>query len=274
MDEISNKDVQKALLKVFVDVDKICLELGINYWAAYGTLIGAIRHKGFIPWDDDLDLCMTRCDYDKFISYMENEYEGMLKIDTYKNNESYPYYITRVVDYNNFEFVFKDYDYKSGPFIDIYPLDGMGEEKDKKFWEQRKKQIDKIRKHLAYSCSKSLFWGDSLLSKFCKFPLIVICKLKGREYFLNKIDTLSKTFSWDESFYVGLPVWANKLYFHKKEDFSTTIRLPFEDVFINIPKNYDSILREIYGNYMEIPPKNEQLPQHGYTVYRIKEFDK
>ena len=266
MKTVTQKEIQKSILDVFVEVDAICKEQGINYWAAYGTLIGAVRHKGFIPWDDDLDICMARHDYENFIFFMRNNYKGNLYIDTFEDNKSYPYYITRIVG-NSLKFVFDDYNYVSGPFIDIYPIDGMGNYNDRKYWERKRWYIDLIRKGLAYSKSKKLLLGNSFLRQLIKLPIIIMSKLLGTSFFWFQIDKLSKKFTWEESNYVGLPVWANKFYFHQKRYFDKTVRVPFENCYINIPYDYDSILREIYGDYWELPSKDKRVPQHGYKVY-------
>lgn len=266
MEKAKLHEIQKAELNIFKEIDCICKELKINYWGAYGTLIGAIRHSGFIPWDDDLDLAMKRADYNLLLSYFQNNYKGPLNLHTIHTNKDYPYYIARICD-DKYCFIFDDYKYHSGAFVDIYPIDGLGNTKD--YWISKKNKILSLRKGMTYASSKHFFWGKSILTKIIKTPYILICKIRGKEYYYEKIDHLSQTYTWEESTYVGLPVWANNLYFHDKTDFDEFIYVPFEDTTIQIPKQYDKILTEIYGDYMKLPPKEDQKPQHGYIAYKL-----
>ena len=266
LEEMCIHDVQKAELYILKEIDEICSRNNICYWGMYGTLIGSIRHKGFIPWDDDLDIAIKREDYEKFIEYFSCEYKGNLEIHLPDNKQEYPFYIARVCDKNHI-LKFKDYDYISGVFIDIYPFDGLGSEKDKRFWHEKQRYIKIIKKCLEATMYNGII-GNTFLKKIINLPLELYSRYKGKSYFVNLIDELSKTYTWENSVYVGLPVWANNLYFHDKHDFDDFIYVDFEDIKIQIPLNYDKILKEIYGNYMCLPPKEKQLPQHGYKAYK------
>lgn len=267
MEKMTIDEIQKVELTILKEVVQICEELEITYWGIYGTLIGAIRHKGFIPWDDDLDIAMKREDYEKFIAYFKKKYRGKLQLHCIDAKEDYPYYIARVSK-EGYKLIFDQYDYTSGVFIDIYPLDGMGNSKE--FWLKSRGYIKYIHKGLECAGCKSIFLGSNWIKKIVKIPFVIYCKWKGKEYFYQKIDSLSQKYKWEESKYIGVPVWASDIWFNEKEDYAQSILVPFEDMMINVPKNYDAVLSRIYGDYMQLPPLEKRVPQHGYTAYKME----
>ena len=124
MQELTLEEIHAAELYTLKEVDKLCRELKIKYWVAFGTLIGAVREHGFIPWDDDLDIVMKRDDYEIFLNYFFTHKHDTLELNHPLNNKDYTYYIARVSEKNN-RLVFEDTKYTSGVFIDIYPMDGL-----------------------------------------------------------------------------------------------------------------------------------------------------
>ena len=129
MEKLSLQENQKIAVGILDAVSKVCDEQGYRYYLVFGTLIGAVRHKGFIPWDDDLDIMMPRPDHDRFVEYFVNHREEFpnLKIFTPDLNKEYPYMITRVSD-DRYRIVMEnEKPYGMGAFIDIYPYDGMGD---------------------------------------------------------------------------------------------------------------------------------------------------
>lgn len=95
MRELTLREIQMTSLNVLIEVDQICKDLGLRYFLMYGTLIGAIRHKGFIPWDDDLDIGMPRKDFDQLVLFFDSEYSGALRMCTRANSEEYLYGIPK-----------------------------------------------------------------------------------------------------------------------------------------------------------------------------------
>lgn len=271
--KLTLKQSQKDTLEILSKLDKICKKLDITYWIMYGTLIGAVRHNGFIPWDDDFDVAMPRKDYNKLLKYFykkKNFVDG-LYLDNYLFDKTCFFCITRICDKKHI-LEFKEANHKSGLFIDIYPFDGMGNEEDKKYWEHEwKRQTHWAVKMFVMAGHQSLLYGDGIIHKLGNLPFSIIAKLNGRKPYYKKLIKNSRKYSWDESEFVGEVVWPGWLRFLKKEWFSDVIYLKFENITVPAPIGYDKILRTIYGDYMELPPIDKRKPQHDYIAYKILE---
>ena len=120
------EDIQRVSLDVLKKIAEVCEREGFRYTLAYGTLIGAIRHKGFIPWDDDIDIQMPRPDYEKFITYMVEHPVENLKVFNHKFVKNYPLGISRIADMRyKIEEKIIDEHCDMGIFVDVYPIDGL-----------------------------------------------------------------------------------------------------------------------------------------------------
>ena len=128
MKELSIEEIHEGTLGILKKIIEICDEINVNYFLAYGSLIGAVRHGGFIPWDDDLDIVMLRPDYEIFNQYcLKHERELYpFKLINRKNEKKYPYNIARFNDLRYRDIYENVQEYDSGMFIDVYPLDGAG----------------------------------------------------------------------------------------------------------------------------------------------------
>ncbi|MFR4128769.1 MAG: phosphorylcholine transferase LicD [Roseburia inulinivorans] len=266
--EMSIDEIHEATLEILKVIDSIAKKLKIKYFMAYGSLIGVVRHKGFIPWDDDLDLMMLREDYEKFLVYFaEHEQELMpYKIFTNRNNKDYPNMIARVCNVNYPIQVENEIPCGMGIFVDIYPIDPMG--KSEKKW----KRIMRYRQQLIAACyyaSRVRFEKPKKKYRSIdRYLLYLYAKNKGIEYFKNKLEKYKDKFDWENSDYAGCIVWEPELF--DKNYFNDTVRLPFCDMQVLVPREYDSMLRKSYGDYMKLPPEKDRKPQHKYKAYRTK----
>lgn len=140
MEELTLRQMQEGALNILKKLDGICREQGLRYFLFYGTLIGAIRHKGFIPWDDDLDVAMPRPDFDRLVEYCRRHREELLpmRLMTVDDNPRYVYPIARFSD-TRYRVKYQGIrDYGLGLFVDIYPLDGCGDtEEEARAWVQQ-----------------------------------------------------------------------------------------------------------------------------------------
>lgn len=264
MTELTEKELKDESFKVLQKFKEICEKNGFKYCLMYGTLIGAIRHGGFIPWDDDIDVMMPRPDYEKFVAYCAAHKEELkpLELMHYKTNEKYIYPIARLsnsdffVDYKNTK------DYGLGCFVDIYPFDGVNYDD--------KKHIRKLRTLMKMVGVKSHV-RPAMNGKPLKYPFKLVAfylfKLFDTKKLIEKLDLLSQKYDYETSDYVECVCWEAKFRFDKSL-FDNMVMRKFEDDVFCVPERYDELLKAYYGDYMALPPENERYGHHFYKAYR------
>ncbi len=264
--ELQLDEIHEITLDLLKKIDSLTAELGIHYYMAYGSLIGTVRHKGFIPWDDDLDIMMQREDYEKFLAYCIQNEEKLYpyRIFSTRNNPDYPHMIARFCNVEYPVEVNNEIPCGLGVFVDIYPLDGMGNSKEE--WQKMMKLRQQLIAGSYYATRKQFEIPKKKYRIVDKYLLYLFAKWKGKDYFLNKLEQYKNRFSWDDSRYVGCIIWEPEMF--EKEYFKETTRLPFCDMEVMVPKEYDRLLRTSYGDYMQLPPEEERHPQHNYRAYR------
>lgn len=269
MKALTPREVQLGELEVMKALDAICEKLGLKYFLTYGTLLGAIRHQGFIPWDDDVDVMMPRPDYEKLLAYlMEHEEEiKPLKLMHYKTNKKYIYPIARLCDTRYWIDYQGAADYGLGLFVDIYPLDGCGDtpEEAAKIMERSQKSVSMI--DLA---GKDKFYPSAsggAIRNVAKFLAYCYGKMIGVTHFTAKLDKQGKKRPYESKF-VNLTVWYTSVRRpFERAWFEEIVRMQFEDAMLCVPAHYDEILKRCYGDYMKLPPEDQQIAHHYYTAY-------
>ncbi len=261
MDEI--KSVELEILKY---IHNFCIENDIKYFLNYGTLIGALRHKGFIPWDDDIDICMFRKDYEKFIDLFSKD-DGIYKILSLETDDKY---------YNNFMKVinsktkiedernYKTYDL--GIFVDIFPIDSFD---DLKLVEKTYK-LESF-KLLSFSKKENIQYGDSKLKDFVRLFFWTMLKPVSPRIFAKKIKEAVEKYSKENGKYFGV-VGCSKLKYDDVFDynpFDELAEFEFEGCNFFAPKKYDEILKKYYGDYMKFPPVDKQKYPHEIKAYFV-----
>lgn len=262
--ELTLEQIQKESLKILLKLRDIFDEHGWKYYLAFGTLIGAYRHNGFIPWDDDIDVYVPRKDFDAFIDYaIEHEQELLpFKIIHYKNNPQYVYQIAR---FTNTEFrseYFNIKDYGLGTFVDLYPLDNY-EENPKLI-----KKVMKLQRQINIAGSKRIPKGKSKLRYFLKLPYAWIVKHKNITKLLKKFDDLSRTYANKDTDDVLVYWSSNKLAVNKNQYFNKEVFHEFEGEKIRVPDNAEDLLNREYGDYKKLPPESERVAHHYYKIYK------
>ena len=270
--ELTLPEIQQISYEILLKVKEVCDRCSLKYFLAYGTLIGAVRHNGFIPWDDDLDIMMPRPDYEKFIKYFEENEDSLypLKVFNKNNTRDYPYMISRV---SNVDYILQadnECSYGLGVFIDIYPLDGMGNDYDECI--RIKKRAARLSS-LCYlstrkKCKREM--TSNIVKRIMKYPAFFVSKVLGKKYFMQKLENYKNRFNYSDSNYVSCVVWGSSIKrgIFEKSLFDDGIELFFNDQLFNAPKKYKEILSLIYDDYMVLPPEEERIGQHFYKVYK------
>ena len=273
MQKLSMKEVQQGALNILVKIDEICRSENLSYYLAYGTLIGAIRHKGFIPWDDDIDIMMPRRDYDCLVNYFIKHKEELkpFEIINPQNNAKCPFTISRISDSSYKLVVDNEDDYGLGLFVDIYPLDGVGNSVEE--YTKLKNESCALAS-LCFLSSRQKVKKEntkSRLKMLAKYPAFVVSKFVGKDRLMKKLYELADKCDYENSMYIGCIIWASDdglRGIFPKEWFSESIDVEFEGRYFKAPKEYDKVLSHGYGNYMELPPEKDRIAHHYYDAYK------
>lgn len=272
--ELNLREIQQASLDVLIFFDRICKRLNLKYFLAYGTLIGAIRHNGFIPWDDDIDVWMHRRDLVILKRYF---FEHSEELKPYKyccreNTKFYQYYIPRISNMN-YRFVTKSKGNISpeiGVFIDIYPLDNYGKTiNEGKRLERKISRINTL--YIAYIDGKSYSGGIHTLFKRLAHSYMNLRHGKSYSKKVNdRIDKLLEKYTSDTDSLIGVPTWETYKKIYPKDFFRESEYHLFENIKFPIPKDYDMILKMTYGDYMKLPSAERRIPHHDYYIYMVQ----
>lgn len=265
-------DEQKQLLtEMMEELHLYCEEKGYRYYLFFGSLLGAVRHQGFIPWDDDLDIAMPRADYEKLIrSYNQDHPKGNLKIMSILEDNRYYLPFAKLV-HTKTTLHEADGDLSIGVYIDIFPLDNLGDTKEKA--HQLFLNTKSYRKAIMISnwkISKEVSWYKNLVKRILKLRYPV----KNRYEVIRKLDKKCKNYQSENP--MGLVGALCTPDYRESETMEATlleprIKVPFENYEFYIPKQYDAILKHLYGDYMQLPPKEQQITHHIYDAFWIED---
>lgn len=262
LDEI--KQVEFSLLKTF---DAFCRENHIRYFLSNGTLLGAVKYKGFIPWDDDLDVLVPREDYDRLITSFKDDDSVRLV-----SSERDPQYLFPFAKFCDTSTLKEETNINNGVVlglnIDVFPLDAWDNELEKAKREAALIQRDisclslsKLNKPNASTAMKRLLQG----------VLMLICKIYTGKYFLQQIIQKSNRKDQDGNAFLGCKAWC--IYGAREiipaEVFADTVEVEFDGEVFPAPIGYDTYLRSLYGDYQKDPPIEKQKTHHSFTAYRI-----
>ena len=239
------------MLQIAIEVDRICKEQGLRCSLYGGSVIGAVRHNGFIPWDHDIDMAMPRKDYDKLVKYLKKNPNEKIFFSNYKSEKRYPNSWGKV-RLNGTVFQEQELapltELHNGVFIDLHPIDNIVpcflklQVKIAMFWSC----VGKVK--------SKIYTGPAKKRRFYKlFSWLPYCVINKFRSFGMK---MFKHFPTKYVYKVAHP--NNGIYPIPRCTFEDLMEHDFENVKFNIPKNYDEFLRKRYGDYMQIPPESEE----------------
>ena len=261
------KKVQNEILSIFIEIDKLCEKHNLRYYAIGGTCIGAVRHNGFIPWDDDLDIAMPRKDYERFIAIASEELPKHLKLFLPTEIEHFECVFCKVHNINTTfiqRYVSMYPDRYTGVYVDIMPLDGQPND-----GSERKKHYKRLKKLGLLNLNRRKNCQDlhSGLRSVLWYPIKKMIDLRSFHAYYDEYTAELKKYDFDSSLFTGYG-WCNlleKLTFPQK-DFSDYILFPFEDYHMRCPIGYDDFLSIMFGDYMQLPSESEQQPSHDAFI--------
>ena len=261
------REIQQMELGIMEYIHEVCQKIGVKYFLAYGSLIGAVRHKGFIPWDDDMDICMLREDYEKLQDYLIANPDERYEVMSYKNNLNYVYPFMKVQD--NHTYLLEEdvrIDSNMGIYVDIFPVDGY--ENDANF----KNKMTKLIKKRQLSCYtfKGITNTKSVLNSLIRYISVIIFYFTNTNKYVAQIEELAKSrkvSDYEEVDYLiykdmNKPVW-------RREWLEQVTTGTFEGKEFMIPKNYHEILTSDYGDYMQLPPVELRFSHHDFQLWKI-----
>ena len=267
MKEIDIAELKKIQLDILVKVHEFCAENNIDYYLGYGTLIGAIRHKGYIPWDDDIDIGMPRPSYDKFIKLFNGKIDNLYVISPELNWNYYAPYANicdnrTVLD----EATTSHRGIEVGVKIDVYPIDGVPE--DEQEYLICKNNVKRWNRILTLKRDKVWFVRNSrFVIKILHFAEKFIYLFVPYSYIQKQIHNQAISHKFENSKYVDEFVFGPKNTRIEREVFESYIDVEFEGYMLKTVKEYDKFLRLGYGDYMKLPPINKQVSHHNFHAY-------
>ena len=263
-EELDEVVCKKRMIEMLVAFDKFCEENNLTYFLSWGTLIGALRHKGFIPWDDDIDLSMPRNDYNRLIELSET-WDLPYDFLCWEKDDNYPKCFGKISDRETIleNFYMEDIS-GMGLFIDIFPIDNVTVHEYER--EEYQNKLMRIGKMLTLSSMKQFWPSESALKSGVKYALYLFAKCKGMRYWRDKQEATLKRAALVSGTpceycvcdYVVIP---NKW-------FTETVKVEFEGYLFSAPKDADSFLRYYYGDYMTLPPVEKRVSVHDHKVYK------
>ena len=270
MKELSLKELQQVELQILKNFHRVCIEENFRYSLCGGTLLGAIRHKGFIPWDDDIDVLMPRPDYEKLITYCQSHITPF-RLVCNQLEKNYGYLAAKIVDQNTvlIEENSNPKNVEMGVYIDIFPVDGLGNT----YQEARKRFMAKeFSRELLIAANWKRFFKSKTHSWYyepVRYAFFLLSRFVRFERIIKHIEKYYAKWNFDQSDYVGCVCGDGRIKeICCKDEYTQFVPLEFEDgVFLGL-KEYDKYLTRLYGNYMQLPPEEKRISHHAFKAYK------
>ncbi|MCU0082026.1 LicD family protein [Streptococcus danieliae] len=268
-EEFTLAKIQELELGILEYIKTICEKYGLRYYLAYGSLIGAVRHQGFIPWDDDIDIMMPRKDYQLLLGVLEKEPHPYYKLISMDTDPRFQVPLPKMIDTRTV--LTQKYDLIEpvplGVYVDLFLMDGAGDN-----YDQAVQQYDEAFQLYQYWKKSRLSFFPPSMSKvrgLLRWVKNLGYKLIGSQYFMDKLTAHNCRFDFYQSKYVATfetgTSQASKCIWHV-DDFGEGTFLEFCGSLYPVPKSYDKVLKSEYGDYMTLPPKEKQVSHHSYTL--------
>lgn len=267
MRQLSFQEIRQIELDLLKKFDSFCKENHIRYFLSNGTLLGAIKYKGFIPWDDDIDVFVPREDYNKIVTIFKDD--DRYKLFSFERNSKYHFPFAKLCDLSTKkEEQNTDNGVALGIDIDIFPLDAWSNNLNR-----AKREVKIINKKIHLLSITKLKKPDSMnpIKRMIKGAVMIALKAIGSKFFVKSIINISQKNNGSENSYLGCKSWC--IYGEREiiptEVFRNIIEVEFEGHMFPAPEGYDIYLKSLYGNYRLDPPVEKQKTHHIFKAYKL-----
>lgn len=267
MKKMSLNEMKSIQIEMLKYIDKVCQENNIDYFLIGGSLLGAIRHNGFIPWDDDIDIGLTKENFDKLYNLLSKNNNTRYQFFDHSLQEDYYYPFAKLIDTwtclneNQFKNI-SNY----GIYIDIFTYFNMPVEEELRM--KHYKKLKNLQRKIFYYSMKNPF-QSGFIKNILKAPFVLEAKLEGIDKILKKYNKLLQKYNNVEKKYLisNWPVYKPSCEIQQYDMVKKVCYHKFENIEALIPKEYDKFLKKVFGNYMELPPKEKRVSHHDIDVF-------
>lgn len=274
MRKLTLDEIKRLSFQVLCAVRDVCEENGLSYSLTGGTLIGAVRHQGFIPWDDDIDIMMPRPDYDRFIQIVK---EGAFDFDLLCVEicgEGYWYPFAKACHRGTLvkEHGIQEGEFSMGVYVDIFPVDGAG---DHYGMAKMRTMVFQVLHGLKLMSNWTAF-RRSKLRKWYYEPVRFVCygisRILGKKLLTRMVERFLRSKDFAACAYAGRLVGDfGSREVMPKEVFERSVSVSFEGETFSAVADYDRFLTGLYGDYMRLPPAEKQVTHHEFEAYWVEE---
>lgn len=268
---MTQEECRRVLVDMLDALARFCDENGLRYYLSGGTLLGAVRHKGFIPWDDDVDVNMPRPDCERLVALTGGMLGDYGIAEPFRDALSPVCEFYRLYDFDTVVENTRGGGAKAHPayqpvFIDIFPIDGLPT--DDRESNRLFRKVFWLRKMLRASSLRHME-GSRLSAHIFHLAAAIPARIVGREMWCALLSETQQSYRFDDQEYIGVTAspfhsWEEKI---PRQEFLEPSDVEFEGKMYHGPKNYDLFLSRLYGDYMRLPPEEKRHSDHGFTMY-------
>jgi len=255
--------LQQKELQLLAHFVRICEALKLRYYLVCGTALGAVKYRGFIPWDDDVDVAMPREDYETFLREAPALLPEGIFLQNYRTDPAFPQIFSKLRDSGTtyLEKSSAHLPIHHGMYIDIFPLDGYPAQKHRQLWLE-------VRKKLYLQLLGTAFAEPEPLKSRIIFRIKRFFGLQRYSaVFARGYENMIRSFpAAGSSLWCNHGNWQGRLEYAPRAQYGRGTGAVFEGLPVRIPEQYDAYLRQKYGDYHQDPPKEEQVGHHYHTV--------
>jgi len=267
MKEISPDELKVIATRILEYIDDVCNRYNLRYFLMFGTLIGAIRHKGFIPWDDDIDICLPRKDYEELMRIVEKE--GRYNAICMENDPDYYFTYGRITDKAT---ILKHRPKRKirnfGIFVDVFPVDNAPSVSDMEEWKREYAEIKSKVWATIPTPYDDFYWGNIchyLVREFFGAKRRLSLGVRNFKKYRDALVECTTRYNGKDSgrYFIAE---TNGPCCYAKDAFDEYLLVDFENIKARVPVQYDSILRSIFGDYMQMPPVEQRVSGHEFVA--------